>query len=247
MPRRERRHDLLRALLAATLLVAVAACAPPRPPLIATETAARATDASVPEDFPLADYRTATAAGARVYRVDPARSRLVILVRRGGPLARLGHDHVVSSHDLAGYIAPDDGRADLAVPLARLVVDDAVLREAHGLDTTPSAADIAGTRANMLNKVLEVGMHPWARARISAADLGAQPARFTLALTLHGATRTMPVTAEIVIDDAVLSLGSRFELAQSEFGIAPFAVLGGALKVEDKVVIEVELKAHRQR
>ena len=33
--------------------------------------------------------------GAREYRVDPARSLLQILVYRGGPMARLGHNHVI--------------------------------------------------------------------------------------------------------------------------------------------------------
>lgn len=247
MPRSERRHDRLRGLLAATVVVAVAACAPPRPPLIATETQARAADASVPEDFPLAYYRTATAAGARVFRIDPAQSRLVMVVRRGGPLARLGHDHVVSSRDLAGYIALDEGRADLAVPLARLVVDDEILREAHGLDTTPSAADIAGTRANMLDKVLEAAAHPWARVRVVVVDLDVQPAHMMLSLTLHGVTRELPVTATLDIDDEALSLDTSFELLQSAFGIAPFAVLSGALTVEDKVALRIELLARRQR
>lgn len=248
MPRSERRQVRHGALLAATVMLAVAACAPQRPAVVTPATATPAPDAAgLPADFPFAYYRAAMHAGARVYRLDPAQSRIVIVVRRGGPLARLGHDHVISSRDLAGYVAPDAGRADLAVPVAHLVVDDGALREARGLDTQPSAADIAGTRANMLDKVLEAALHPWVRASVVAADLAAQPARLTLALSLHGETRELPVTAELDDDDETLALVAGFELLQSDFGIAPFAVLGGALKVEDRVAIEVELKARRER
>ena len=106
-----------------------------------------------------------------MFRVDPARSLLLIVVRRGGALAQFGHDHVVASHDVAGYIAPDEGRADLYVPLDALVVDEPALRAEAGFDTQPSAADIAGTRRNMLEKVLETSRHPY--ALIAVSDNGA--------------------------------------------------------------------------
>ncbi len=52
-------------------------------------------------------YQGLLAQGKPVFRVDPARSIVVIEVRRGGSFAHLGHDHVVASHDVAGHIAPD--------------------------------------------------------------------------------------------------------------------------------------------
>src|SRR3989475_9970108 len=108
-----------------------------------------------PADFPEAYYREAAAQGKPVFRVDPRESLVVIEVRRAGSLARLGHDHVVASHELGGYVAPDEGRADLYVALGRLAVDEAALRTEAGFDTQPAESDIAGTRANMLGKVLE--------------------------------------------------------------------------------------------
>ena len=40
--------------------------------------------------------------GARKYQVVPAESLLQILVYRGGAMARLGHNHVIASHQLSG-------------------------------------------------------------------------------------------------------------------------------------------------
>jgi hypothetical protein len=73
-------------------------------------------------------YRAALARGEPVFRVDPARSLVVIEAHRAGSLVRVGHDHVVASHDVQGYAAPDQGRSDLYVPLGRLVVDEPELR-----------------------------------------------------------------------------------------------------------------------
>src|SRR2546427_11839535 len=111
--------------------------------------------AAPPTDFPEGYYREALAQGKPVFRVDPAESLVVIEVRRSGSLARLGHDHVVASHEVGGYVAPDEGRADLYVALARLAMDEPALRAGAGFDTQPTESDIQGTRANMLEKVLE--------------------------------------------------------------------------------------------
>src|SRR5262245_57038327 len=82
-----------------------------------------------PPEFPESHYLQAQKQGKPVYRVDPAESLVVIEVRRGGSLARLGHDHVVASHDVTGYVSPDEGRADMYLALARLAVDEPELRK----------------------------------------------------------------------------------------------------------------------
>jgi hypothetical protein len=110
------------------------------------------------------------ARGSPVFRVDPASSLVVILVRRGGSLARLGHDHVVASHDVQGLVAPGEGRSDLYVALDRLVVDEPALRAEAKLDTQPTEEDIAGTRRNMLN-TLQANEFPFALVNIARGGL----------------------------------------------------------------------------
>jgi hypothetical protein len=112
---------------AATLLAACATTTVEEPPVAIGR----------PSEFPDAYYQGLQSRGAPVYRVDPARSLVVIVVRRGGTLTQFGHDHVVASHDVGGYIAPEAGRADLYVPLESLVVDEPALRSEIGLDTQP--------------------------------------------------------------------------------------------------------------
>src|ERR1700687_4874517 len=81
-----------------------------------------------PPAFPEQFYLQDAAGGQPVFKVEPAQSLVVIEVYRAGSLAKLGHDHVVASHDVGGYIATDDNRADLYVRLDTLAVDEPDLR-----------------------------------------------------------------------------------------------------------------------
>lgn len=227
----------LRAALAASVLAGCAWIAPEpaRPPSV---------PAAAPADFPEAHYREAAAQGRAVFRVDPAASRVVIEVRRSGSLARLGHDHVVASRNVGGYLAPDEGRGDLYVPLAQLSVDEPALRTEAGLDTQPSESDIAGTRANMQGKVLETARFPFAQLRVSgarAAQAAGNSIRVTL--TLHGTTRTLDVPTVISTDGSQISVSGRFSLRQSDFGITPYSLFGGALAVRDAVDVRFRIHA----
>jgi polyisoprenoid-binding protein YceI len=198
-----------------------------------------------PPEFPEGDYQQALKAGKPVYKVDPAASLVVIEVRRGGSLARLGHDHVVASHDVTGYVAPGDGRADLYIALAKLVVDEAGLRKEAGFDTQPSESDIEGTRANMLNHVLEAEKFPFALIAISGADAKARQATLAVSITLHGKTRSYRVPAEIEADDKTIGVSGKLDFNQTDFGITPYALLGGAIAVKDGLALRFMIRAKR--
>src|SRR5882672_366348 len=190
---------------------------------------------ALPPEFPEAHYREAAAQGKPVFRVDPKTSIVVIEVRRSGSLARLGHDHIVASHDVKGYVVPGDGRADLYVPLAQLVVDEPALRAEAGLETQPSESDIAGTRSNMLNSVLEAERFPFALIRVSGVDPRKGAGPINVAITLHGTTRTPEVSAQIEASADQLTGSGRFSFDQTDFGITPYSVLGGAVAVRNQV------------
>src|SRR6266704_1974662 len=196
-----------------------------------------------PADFPEDYYREALGRGKPVFRVDPRESLIVIEVRRSGSLARLGHDHVVASHEVGGYVAPDEGRADLYVALARLAVDEAALRAEAGFDTQPSESDIEGTRANMLEKVLEAEKFPFALIGVSGANTMRGDVTLNVAITLHGSTRTLQVPAEIEADAEKMSVSGRFSFDQTDFGITPYSLLGGAIAVQNRVDLRFRIIA----
>jgi hypothetical protein len=198
-----------------------------------------------PPDFPEAQYQQALKQGKPVYRVDPRESLVAIEVRRGGSLSRLGHDHVVASHDVTGYIAPGEGRADMYIALARLAVDEPALRKEAGFDTQPSESDIEGTRSNMLGHVLDAEKFPYAVIAVRDADAKQKKSTLTVSITLHGRTREFKVPAEIEADDKSIGVSGRLEFNQTDFGITPYALLGGAIAVKDGLALRFRIRARR--
>lgn len=183
--------------------------------------------------------------GVQLLHIAPEESLLTITVRRGGALARLGHDHVVASHTLQGVVAPALGRAQLRFRLDEMRVDEESLRQAAGLTTTPSADAIAGTRHNMLVRVLEAERYPW--VSIEARRTGDKQV-FDADIALHGVTRTvqLPVRVEQAADGRRLQASGSLLLKQSDFGIVPFAVLGGAMAVQDQMELAFRITARQE-
>ena len=197
----------------------------------------------VPAMFPAQHYLAASAHGEPVFQIDAARSVVVIEVHRAGSLSRVGHDHVVASHDVRGYIAPKEGRADLYVSLDRLIVDEPVLRAEAGFDTKPSEADIAGTRENMLGRVLEVERYPFALVTVSDVVPDADNSTVQLAMTLHGITRTTRIPIQLRIQNDEIAVNGSFVVKQTDFGIAPLSILGGAIRVDDEINLRFQIRA----
>jgi polyisoprenoid-binding protein YceI len=197
-----------------------------------------------PAAFPESYYRQAQSQGKMVLRIDTQQSLVSIEVRRAGTLARLGHDHVIASHDLAGYVLADEGRADLYLPLAKLTVDEPALRAAAGFDTQPTQEAIEGTRHNMLAKVLEADRYPYALIHVTRAD----PASSSLqvSIMLHGVTRTFEVPAQIETKRDRVTVNGRLVLKQTDFGIVPFSVLGGAIQVQDSMDLHFHIIADQR-
>src|SRR5260370_36411404 len=99
-------------------------------------------------------------AGAAAYSIDSAQSELRLLVHRAGPLARLGHNHVILNRAIGGWVdpaaRPESAAFSLYVPVADFVVDDARARSEEGQDFSAEVPEEAksGTRRNMLGAAL---------------------------------------------------------------------------------------------
>jgi hypothetical protein len=214
------------ALGAAGAILVLAACRAPSSIPIATPAPVATAPAALPPH-------------AGSLAIDPAASLIAITVRRGGPLARLGHDHVVAARTIAGSVDPARGHATLRFRLDELTVDEPALRATAGLDTQPSADAIAGTRRNMLTRVLDAEHHPWvdvAIERTGAATVNA-------AITLHGVTRRYDVPVVLAQEATGLRASGTLALRQTDFGLVPFTVLGGALAVQDELALRFDLLA----
>jgi len=216
--------------------LALASCVPRAPEPVAPP-------ADAPEEFPAAEYARAAEAGEAVYRVDGKRSLVIARVHRDGALARLGHDHVVSSRNLGGFVllAADGAadRADLYLPLASLEVDDPALRAAEGLGEPLDEDDVAGTRSNMF-RVLDADAHPFA---VVHATRDGQAMKATL--ELNGEARELDARIDVETRGDMLRASGAFTIDHADFGLVPFSLLGGALAVREDIDIRFDIVAER--
>ncbi len=225
------------ALAATLLLAALAACTPLRQPSgPPAASPAPPAQVSATQDDALATL----AAGPKLLQIDPQRSLIAVTVRRGGAFARFGHDHVVASHTLSGQVDLTRFRTDFQFRLDQMTVDEAELRRIAGLDTQPAADAIEGTRHNMLVKVLDAEHYPLAQIHAERPAPG-QPLQ--AALTLHGVTRTLALPVVLRANGGELTVEGTLTLRQSDFGLVPYSLMGGALAVQDQMELRFSIVA----
>lgn len=224
------------------LVVVQHACAPPM------ESKAPHKETTL-EAFPVDMYQAAAKRGEPVYAINTTESEVVIYVYRGGTFAKMGHDHVVISRDVHGFVLlseeSDETKADLYVPLKSLKVDEPTYRAQAGFESSLSDKDIASTRHNMLEKVLEADSYPYVFIHVETDSNIYKQQIVKAGITLHGVTKTITLPVEIERSKNKIGVSGKMILRQTDFNMEPFSVLGGALRVKDEIILNFQLHATR--
>lgn len=202
-----------------------------------------------PANFPDSFYRQAEP--NQIYTINSQFSQIVVTVRRGGLMARLGHDHIVASNHVQGLIFLDQEnqlcKAQLFVPLAILDVDNLQLRAAAAMTTKPSTADIEGTTSNML-KSIEAEKFPFAQLQSEdcSGALNNQPV--PVALSIHGVTHNRALEISLhQTDNGQLFISGDFDILQTDFAIEPFSIMNGLIKVQNKLQLSFQIRAQQSQ
>jgi len=221
-------------LATAICLLAAAACRAPLPQSATPRSAAPPT------------------AGSVLYSVDSAASRVVVLVYRDGPLAALGHNHVISVPDLRGRVQLhrqlSQSSFELQFDAGALTVDDPALRGAEGsdFDSVISDAQRTGTRSNMLG---ERGLDASRNATITlqSGPISMTATGFTALtrITVRGRESLVEVPVGLQQDADQLVASGEFRLRQTELGLTPFSVMLGAMRVADEIRVRYRIVARR--
>jgi hypothetical protein len=191
----------------------------------------------------------------KAYRIDESRSELRILVYRAGPLARLGHNHVMVNRSLRGSVkladAPDGSAFRLTVPVAGFVVDDRQARHEEGSDFDSDVSDEAkaGTLQNMRGTaVLDADEFPL--ITVESAGFSASPGAggadsmvATVTISVAGHDSKIEVPFMLQWDSNELSATGSSQVRQSALGLAPYSLMLGALQVQDALTIKFEIIA----
>ena len=197
-----------------------------------------------------ADAAGAAPAGRPVATLRVVASDVTVRVYRDGPLAQLGHNHVITSTAVAGQVVLRDPLAassfSLSLPLDSLVVDDPLRRTAAGPDFPDNLteADREGTRRNLLGPALldtarfpvlhldGVGLEETAGGYVATARIDAA-----------GVSREIRVPVAVEWDGGELVARGSFVVTHAEIGLVPFSAALGALSVREEIEVDYRLVA----
>jgi polyisoprenoid-binding protein YceI len=238
---------LLSACSAGLLVMSLAGC-PTRPQGPEASSASKIGVVAPPPGSPQAPRHE-----GRPFDVASRESLLTILAFRGGTLAKVGHNHVIASHDVSGtFYVPDDVASstfELHIPVAQLVIDEADLRAKEGPDFPTDVPDSAkeGTRHNMLSEALLNGaQYPditLVSQHLEPTTPGSQ-IRADVQVTVRGQTHTMSVPVVYSLVNGDLTASGELPLKQTDLGLTPFSAMLGALAVQDEMRVKFHFVAH---
>lgn len=173
-------------------------------------------------------------------------------VYRSGPMAHLGHSHVIRATGIRGtvtlYESPRPSEFALEIPVQRLEVDPPALRQRYGAEFSSelSAKDIAGTRANMLGqRQLQASRFPVIRlsGKANLPDTR-EPQRVLIAtqLQLRGLTIPLTLPALVTVKGNSVRASGSFTLSHQQLGLEPFSAALGALRVDQRIDFTFDIR-----
>jgi len=178
---------------------------------------------------------------AQAQKIDVQRSSITVHVERSGFFSFAGDNHEVRAPLLSGSLNENKDENKNGV---ELVVDAARMQV---LDPKASAETRAKVQQKMLGpEVLDVARFPRIEFRsrrvtllngARAGNPGDAMLRIAGDLTLHG--QTHPVEFEATGDSGHYHGSAK--LKQTDFGIKPITIAGGAVKVKDEVKLDFEI------
>jgi polyisoprenoid-binding protein YceI len=188
----------------------------------------------------------------RQYRILPEESTVRVFAYREGVFSLLAHDHVLLAKDVTGRVTVDTGdiarsTLSIAVGVAGMLVDSPDERKRAGFEGELTEGNRASIQEALLGPdVLNAKASPAVTA--AAEQVAGQLPDLTLALRLkiRERERVVTVPAKVTLAADRLTASGKFEFKQSDFGIAPYTALFGAIAVQDRVVVQFDLAAGAQ-
>ena len=149
------------------------------------------------------------------------------------------------------WVPEDPGRAsfEIHVPVGELTIDEPQLRASEGPDFSAQVPDSAreGTKKNMLSEAMLDGERfPEVVLRSQSLERGSEGILAKVSVEIRGQTNTITVPVRYEISGNEVRAQGQLALKQTQLGLTPFSLLGGALRVEDEMTVKFSLVARSE-
>lgn len=178
--------------------------------------------------------------------LNPGRSTFTVQAFSTGLLSAFGHNPRIAVRDVRG---------ELQFAANGDVLSDVQMHVVIGAESLQVIDDISDKdrreiHRQMYDEVLEVGSYPEIQYDSTHVAVNGANDRYWATLNgeldLHGYKRPLSVSARVSINGDTLHASGEFTVRQSEFGIAPVTVAGGAIKLKDEVKCTFNIVADRK-
>ena len=187
------------------------------------------------------------------YEIVSEQSSIVAHLLRGGAAKGFAHDHVVRARSFHGRLWPSGRlarhvRAEIEIQAAALRIDEPLWRKRYGMKPL-SPSDRKKVSATMHGKTqIDSRRFPVIRFRC-CREVKAHGDRSTYhgTLSLHGRRKMIPVVGRARVKANRLVFAGSAVIRQSDFGITPYRAIGGLVRVQDKLRVNIYLVAKPKR
>jgi polyisoprenoid-binding protein YceI len=162
-----------------------------------------------------------------------------------GMLSAFGHDPTISISDFEGTVSlnPDA----LEQSSLRMVIRPESLTVTDDI----SDKDRAEMNRRMHAEVLESDsfseiVYECSRMSASKTSEGQYWVALNGELTLHGVTRSQPVSARVSLNRESLRAAGDFSIRQSDYQLRPVSAVGGVVRLKDELKFSFDINAQKQ-
>ncbi len=177
------------------------------------------------------------------YRVDPARSELVVRLHKAGVAAVLAHNHVIRASRYLGEAEADPPSLWVEAEAASLLADEPAMRQKYGL-TKPLGREDREKIQSAMESAVQLNVSRYPAIRFDSTHIERQTDEqyvVTGNLTIHGVTKTVSFPAAVSEEPDGLRGKAALSFRQSDFGITPYSAMFGAVRNKDEADLHVEL------
>ncbi|KUI45355.1 S-adenosyl-L-methionine-dependent methyltransferase [Mycobacterium sp. IS-1590] len=179
----------------------------------------------------------------QIWNLDQSDGELALHTGVQGRAAKMGHRLTIAVNSWHAAVAWSDGEPSEVTLTVDL--DSLEVRSGEGGVTPLTGPEKALARSNAL-KVLNAKRFP--RIEFETTDIEKTPDvyRLTGTLQINGKTRDQVVDVTVQEDDDVWHMSCETTVRHSDFGLKPYSMLMGAMKVADAVTVAFTAKRNNR-
>lgn len=179
------------------------------------------------------------------FSIEAKRSTFTVRAFAAGLLASFGHNPTIAIPDIEGEVLLNPNAIEQSS--LRVVAYSASLNVTDDI----SAKDRDEINRKMHQEVLESDAFPGIEYKsshlsVSKTGEGQYWVAITGSLTLHGVTRSLPISARLAINGTTLRATGEFSVRQSDYEIRPVSAVGGTVKLKDELKFAFDIGARKQ-